>query len=556
MWDVVANHERALNVSWAAPVFYASDHRGRGVITNEIVVALDENVDANDFFSHGFSSYRRLSGTHDQFIATTKQGGGLTALELANRLHDDPRVKWASPNIYAEIRNAVLPNDTLFGDQWNLDNIGQNNALVGTDAHLDEAWDTTTGDGSIVIAVLDNGVQTNHPDLNVWVNAGEIPGNGLDDDQNGWIDDINGWDFSSADNDPNPTTIHDNHGTPVAGIAGAIGNNNLGVSGAAQNVAVMPIKIATDTIGNGGGFLPLADIAEAVYYAAGRTEDGMGVWKSADILNNSWGGGLPAQALTDAFDWAAAKARDGLGAPVFAAAGNSASGFERLRLTGLAAGSTYVAEWRYVKNGSVSNGNDTAWLGQVAFPNGAVERFANAGLPAGWTSGGDAQWAVVNDHDHNHGINLFVAVAGGINHNQDSRLLSPAFVGPGDLVFDYWVSSEQAFDGLELWISANGGPPVQVFFDSGVPAVTTDVSYPASLQSTISVGASTDWDFRADYSQFGSALDIVAPSGGGFAAITTTDRTGNDGYNAIVTTIRLRTPITPASLAALLPPLH
>ena len=103
-------------------------------------------------------------------------------------------------------------------------------------------WDISQGSDDIVVAVIDTGIDVAHPDLaaNIWVNLGEIPGNGIDDDANGFADDINGWDF--ALNDPSPDVETDFHGTHVAGTVGAVGNNNLGVTGVAWRVKLMALK--------------------------------------------------------------------------------------------------------------------------------------------------------------------------------------------------------------------------------------------------------------------------------------------------------------------------
>src|SRR4029450_12880336 len=101
------------------------------------------------------------------------------------------------------------------------------------------AWDVSTGSRSVVVAVLDTGIDYNHIDLrdNIWVNPGEIPGNGIDDDENGLTDDVHGWDFSHGDNDP---MDDEGHGTHVAGTIGAVGNNATGVVGVSWQVALMP----------------------------------------------------------------------------------------------------------------------------------------------------------------------------------------------------------------------------------------------------------------------------------------------------------------------------
>jgi subtilisin family serine protease len=111
------------------------------------------------------------------------------------------------------------------------------------DADIDapEAWDICTGSSSVIIAILDSGIAYNHPDLqaNIWTNSAEILDN-VDNDGNGYIDDVRGWDFADNDNDPADAA---SHGTAVAGIAGASGNNSIGIAGVCWNVKLMPVKI-------------------------------------------------------------------------------------------------------------------------------------------------------------------------------------------------------------------------------------------------------------------------------------------------------------------------
>ncbi len=139
---------------------------------------------------------------------------------------------------------TTTPNDTQFGTQWAHQNTGQSGGVVDADMDTPEAWDistggTTTQGDEIVVAIVDGGFQTNHPDLspNLWVNTDEIAGNGIDDDNNGYIDDINGWDAFGNDG----TLPADNHGTHVSGIAGAAGDNNQGVSGINWDVKLMMV---------------------------------------------------------------------------------------------------------------------------------------------------------------------------------------------------------------------------------------------------------------------------------------------------------------------------
>lgn len=138
---------------------------------------------------------------------------------------------------------STIPNDPRFNEQWSLNNTGQSGGVVDADIDAVEAWDFTTGGvtalgDTIVVAVVDGGYLLTHPDLNFWVNRLEIPNNGIDDDNNGYVDDYYGWNAYNS----NGTITSDGHGTHVAGIVGARGNNALGVSGVNWNVKVMAIQ--------------------------------------------------------------------------------------------------------------------------------------------------------------------------------------------------------------------------------------------------------------------------------------------------------------------------
>jgi subtilisin family serine protease len=307
------------DVAMSAPVFTNPQTGGWVVATDQILVRLQPGVTIESFLQSDdrFGGSTRVVGTPDTYTLDLKSGSGRTALNVANGLMTDPRLVWASPNLMIE--SHLLTNDPLYANEWHLNNTGQSGGTPDADVDAPEAWQVTTGSPNIVIADIDDAIQRDHPDLapNVWVNPGEIAGNGIDDDGNGWIDDNRGWDFWDNDNDPSPNAgSSDNHGTATAGVAVAAGDNGIGVAGIAYGCKLMPIR--SDIV----PALAPADVASAVYYAAGRDANGTGTWRGADILTCSWAFDAPLQALSDSFAWASANGRGGKGLPIFIAAGN------------------------------------------------------------------------------------------------------------------------------------------------------------------------------------------------------------------------------------------
>jgi len=181
--------------------------------------------------------------------------------------------------------DATIPNDDYFGIQWGLAKI-----------RAPEAWDITTGDPDIIIAVIDTGVDYSHPDLedNIWVNMAEMEGVvGEDDDDNGYIDDVYGWDFADDNNDPTPLPLsygnhQQDHGTHVAGIIAAEGNNAMGIAGVCWNAKIMVLKVQKDGI----LYMESLAIIKAMDYA---------IAKGARIVNCSFGGGGYTVAEDEAF---------------------------------------------------------------------------------------------------------------------------------------------------------------------------------------------------------------------------------------------------------------
>lgn len=223
------------------------------------------------------------------------------ALALLGRHELGRTLAFAEPNWlwYAD----QLPDDPRLSELWGLLNVGQTGGTADADIDATEAWGVVRGAQSVVIGVIDSGVDYLHEDLaaNIWINQDEIEGSpGVDDDGNGYVDDFRGWDFVNDDNDPMDDY---GHGTHVAGTLGAVGDNGVGVVGVNLSVRLLPIKFL-DSSGTG----TTDDAVAAVLYAAAI---------GAPITNNSWGGGKRSSALESAI-----RNFDGL---FVAAAGNRGS---------------------------------------------------------------------------------------------------------------------------------------------------------------------------------------------------------------------------------------
>ena len=200
----------------------------------------------------------------------------------------------------------IVPNDPNYGEQWNL-------ALM----NMPQAWGIEQGSPKVTVAVIDSGIDMKHPEFRsqLWRNVGEIPGNGIDDDGNGYIDDLNGWDFSDAPTLPGngDWKVRDNepedergHGTYVSGIIAAEANNQIGIAGIAWQCRLMPLRAEFKY--GGGGYLQNDDVAAAIVYAADN---------GAQVINMSLGDTVNAFIIADAVAYAYAR-----GCVLVAAAGN------------------------------------------------------------------------------------------------------------------------------------------------------------------------------------------------------------------------------------------
>lgn len=178
---------------------------------------------------------------------------------LADVLRAHPAVEFAEPNFLIE-RADVTPNDPRFGEQWALRNTGAGGGQVGADIGAGAAWERTTGAPATTIAVIDSGIDFTHPDLqnNGWANRRERDNN-RDDDHNGMVDNLSGWDWIT---DSGVIRDEQGHGTRVAGIIAAQGDNGIGVSGVMWRAGLMSLRVLDNT-----GTGDVADAVEAIDYA-------------------------------------------------------------------------------------------------------------------------------------------------------------------------------------------------------------------------------------------------------------------------------------------------
>lgn len=265
------------------------------------------------FTKHNVESQRRifLISTHSSDLqrtyllrfSTTADLQKLKTSFVASSLIEEVSYNYLRPTL----SDTIVPDDPQYPEQWSLPLI-----------KLPETWAIEKGDKQVIIAIIDSGIDYRHEDLKqkIWVNSGEVPENGLDDDGNGYIDDIHGWDFTDA---PNVQAVGDftdgdnepidesGHGTHVAGIAGAMPDNGIGIAGVAWNCPLMAVRAGL-SLGDSSRMQD-DDSAAAIVYA---TDNG------ASIINMSWGSGQHSFVIQDAINYAHTH-----GVVLIGAAGNS-----------------------------------------------------------------------------------------------------------------------------------------------------------------------------------------------------------------------------------------
>jgi len=242
------------------------------VVTVKFKTLMTRSAAADFFSSHGVAPIRenRLGAVDISVPAD------LDPVTFVAQLQESGLFEYAEVNTFGRFEQ-VIPNDTLFTDLWGLDNTGQTGGTVDADVDAPEAWINSVGLPDVAVGVLDSGVDYDHEDLecNIWVNPGEdllsdgvvmdlTDLNGIDDDLNGFVDDLIGWDFIGLDNDPGPTN---DHGTHVAGIIGACGDNATGVIGVAGGLGSgTGAKMIPLLVGNNAPSGAILD--DAILYAA------------------------------------------------------------------------------------------------------------------------------------------------------------------------------------------------------------------------------------------------------------------------------------------------
>ncbi len=271
------------------------------ILTNKFIIQFKpdvtrEEIDKINYFNN-VEVIESINGQDNTFLVETTEGKAEDALEMANTYQEDDKVIFAQPNFIRLLKPmSSLSNDAYVNKQWAINNTGQTGGIVGEDINVLEAWDITKGSKEIIIAIVDEGVDYTHEDLNV---ADKL---------------VTGYDACFKRDNPNPETA-DAHGTACAGIAAAKSNNIIGIAGVAPECKLMGIRIAYG-VKSGGEIVWVTDDA--------KIADGIvkSVDRGADVLSNSWGGGSDSQTIINAINYAKQKGRNGKGCVVCFAAGN------------------------------------------------------------------------------------------------------------------------------------------------------------------------------------------------------------------------------------------
>ncbi len=247
---------------------------------------------------------KQLQGVGNRYVVVPASPDD-SGSELAARLAALPETLWAHEDLLRRNAKKFLPDDTELGNQWYLHNTGQDGGMKNRDLGAERAWNITAGTSSVIIAVLDDGCDLDHPDLAANIFSNRLEGlPDVDGDGNGFTNDWRGWDFVDGDNDPSPSLPDDNHGTAMAGLAAGVFDNGLGVAGLAGRCTILPIRAAGEISWD-------SDWVSAIAYASA----------TADVLSISYYI-EPTRAVLDSINEALVQGRNGLGCIVCCALGN------------------------------------------------------------------------------------------------------------------------------------------------------------------------------------------------------------------------------------------
>ena len=413
---------------------------------------------------------------------------GMQVDKAIDLLSKDPAVEYVEPDYL--LRPQQVPNDPDFNKQWYLENTGQvTNGYVGkpgADIDAVTAWQRTGNNAQITVAVIDSGVDLDHPDIvsSLWSNPGEIPANGIDDDGNGKIDDIHGWDFVDNDNLPQDAT---GHGTHVAGIIAAATDNGVGIAGLAKNARIMALRFI-----DGFDLGATSDAIAAIEYALDN---------GATIINCSWGSAYYSYALRDTM-----AAADAL---FICAAGNNAGNND--------AAPFYPASydsWNVLAVAATNSQDSLAWFSNygnvsvdLAAPGSNIysarpgrrlvweEYFSNGQLDGWQTGGGPDTWSVTGPGEE-PGISgvLAQSPAGNYLPNTDTWAATPGFsladAAAAMLTFQIIGESEAGHDFLYVegttddvnWL------PLRLKIGSGTPVGSISGTLPFWTRVTVDLG--------------------------------------------------------------------
>jgi subtilisin family serine protease len=281
------------------PVVYSQqrDNERERYASDRIIVKLKAEAPEPSDLDSAAEEIVRTPGVKAETLTRRPQGGthlirlngNVSVEEAMQRAKEDPRVEFAEPDYFVYATDTV-PNDPRFSELWGMSSISCSQCAADQQAlsiDATRAWDITTGSDNIVVAVLDTGVDLQHPDLapNAWVNPspGALPG---------FTNDVNGWNFYDDTNQTYKSASEDFHGTHVAGSIGAVGNNGIGVAGVAWHVKLMALKFLGGTQGKGS----TSNAVLGINYAIAMRNRGVNV----RVINASWGGGSDSQALRQA----------------------------------------------------------------------------------------------------------------------------------------------------------------------------------------------------------------------------------------------------------------